>query len=398
MSANKFEFSGEVVTPLFMGGSDARQNPELRSPSLRGALRYWFRALLGGCESIPLTIETLKNEEQRVFGSPDTGSAVAVTLHGEWDDQILTYQKDRALRTPNGDYSPTGKDYLLWSMAESGRQGTPRYLPSREYIKPGSKFAITLRTRLNQEMLKRAYIALWLLSNFGAIGARANRGAGSFQITSFRTDDLPDFKLCESTDELYNHLKNGITQCLQLLGGQDAIWRNFNDEQPPFDILSPSSAEIWIISDAQAGWSSHLDSLNGIGETLRNYRSHSRPNSVGKADHDAVLKWLEKGGTPPNIQRAAFGLPIPFRYSEGGPNDVIQSEIGDRRSSPLKIRITRLTTGKYVGILVLFKSQFLEERVDLQLQTRKWTAPPPADYSVIQQFINSFPVKKSVMP
>jgi CRISPR-associated protein Cmr1 len=38
----------ETITPLLMGGANARGTPELRPPSIRGALRYWFRAAAGG--------------------------------------------------------------------------------------------------------------------------------------------------------------------------------------------------------------------------------------------------------------------------------------------------------------------------------------------------------------
>ena len=36
----------EAVTPLWIGGADARA--ELRPPSVRGCMRFWFRALAGG--------------------------------------------------------------------------------------------------------------------------------------------------------------------------------------------------------------------------------------------------------------------------------------------------------------------------------------------------------------
>ncbi|WP_448575939.1 type III-B CRISPR module RAMP protein Cmr1, partial [Thermomicrobium sp.] len=39
----------ETLTPLFLGGADPRGDPELRASSVRGALRFWLRALLGGC-------------------------------------------------------------------------------------------------------------------------------------------------------------------------------------------------------------------------------------------------------------------------------------------------------------------------------------------------------------
>lgn len=74
---------------------------------------------------------------------------------------------------------------------------------------------------------------------------------------------------------------------------------------------------------------------------------------------------------------------------------MIVPEQGNRRASPLRIRITRLTTG-YIGVLTLFKSRFLEPGKQLQLQTRKWKAPPPTNYSVIQDFIRTFEIRQEV--
>lgn len=393
---NRLHFSCEVITPLFVGGSDPRTNPELRSPSLRGAIRYWYRALLGGCSSVPLNSSDIMNAEQRVFGSTNSGSPVSVLVHGENGAKPIRFQKDRAQRTSDGGYLPSGKDYLLWSMAESGRPGTPRHLPSREYIPPGSKFRITLQAKLDSDPLKKANAALWLLANLGALGARANRGAGSFLVVPTQVEEVLPFTVSHSIDELQKHLKIGLDQCLSLIGGQNSKWREFDSELSPFDILSPTSSEIWIVADKQTGWDMPMDALNGIGSRFLDYRSYRNKNGIGKADHDTILNWMEKREKTPTIQRAVFGLPIPFRYSEGGPSDVIQSEISDRRASPLKIRITRLATGKYVGVMVLFKSQFLKPGTNLKLQVRKWKAPPPSDYSVIENFMRSFPIGKKV--
>ncbi len=36
----------ETVTPMFLGGAEPRGKPELRAPSFRGALRYWWNTLV----------------------------------------------------------------------------------------------------------------------------------------------------------------------------------------------------------------------------------------------------------------------------------------------------------------------------------------------------------------
>jgi CRISPR-associated protein Cmr1 len=400
---NQLDFDCEVLTPLFLGGAEPRVRPELRPPSIRGALRYWYRAILGGSNLIASgsdedQLKALKEHETSLFGSTDRGSAVALIVHTKTQSEIEAFHKDRAIRTADGSYLPSGKDYLLWSMAASGRPDTPRYQPDREFIKPGTKFEIRLQTWRNDDALKKSTAALWLLANLGAVGARANRGAGSLEVRSGATEaTLPTFKACRTIDELQSYLSEGVRRCRTAIVGDDAGWRRLDGKLAGYDTLSPESAEIWIVSNAANGWATHLEVLNGIGEKLRDYRSHRNP--LGRADHDAVLEWMEKGGSGPQIKRAVFGLPIPFRYSEGGPGDVVQSTTdSDRRASPLRIRITRLGTGRYVGVLTLFKSRFLEEGTKLQLQTRKWKAPPPTDYKVIQDFIQTFESKREVAP
>lgn len=385
------KFECQVLTPLFLGGADARLNPELRAPSIRGAMRYWYRALLGGSTIIKERdeLQALKANEARVFGTTEHSSAVTVRVTYDTEPVCASFQKDRAIRTPDGGFLPTGKDYLLWSMAAT------RQLPDREYIKQDTKFVITLGARQDVSALNAATAAFWLLANLGALGARANRGAGSIQAQ--RVDSQGDeiaFRVCQAIDELQSYIANGIRQCLAAIGDGTARWRAFQDTQPSYDVIAPDAVQIWIVANAQGGWTSSSDALNGIGEKMRDYRSHRK--TVGREDHDAVLKWLEEGGASPEIKRAAFGLPIPFRYSDGGPSDVIQAEGSERRASPLRIRITRLTTGKYVGVMTLFQSRFLEEGKSLMLQTRKRKAPPPTNYKVIENFIQSFDLKRRV--
>lgn len=382
-------FECEVLTPLFLGGADPRGTPELRAPSLRGAMRYWYRALLGGAGSP--TLASLHEAESALFGRAEGGGALATRLRGIEKKQEV-YEKDRAIRTPKGDFLPTGKDYLLWSMSSIGKPGTPRFQPPRQYIEPGSRFEFTLSAKLDEDVLKKGEIAFWLLANLGAVGARANRGAGSLQATSGSA--VIPFKIAASMENLQADLHSGISACIEQSGG---AWRAFSNGEPAeFDILHPDFCEIHIVADLPNGWDSHRAALDGLGNRFRDFRTHLNPKGIGKSDHDAVLKWFERGGKGPQLKRPVFGLPIPFRYSQGGPSDVILPKDGDRRGSPLHMRITRLSNGRYVGVLTLFKSRFLPDKRELELQERKWTAPPPPDFDVIQDFIKAFPIHEGV--
>ncbi|OPX29474.1 MAG: type III-B CRISPR module RAMP protein Cmr1 [Candidatus Omnitrophica bacterium 4484_171] len=39
-------FECETITPMFLAGADGR-TPELRPPSIKGAMRFWWRAMNG---------------------------------------------------------------------------------------------------------------------------------------------------------------------------------------------------------------------------------------------------------------------------------------------------------------------------------------------------------------
>ncbi len=57
----------KTITPVFLGGADGK-TPELRAPSIKGAMRFWWRAMNGD-----LSIEELRNKECALFGSSDEG-------------------------------------------------------------------------------------------------------------------------------------------------------------------------------------------------------------------------------------------------------------------------------------------------------------------------------------
>ena len=59
---NKIIFECETITPMFLSGADGR-TPELRAPSIKGALRFWWRAMNGH-----LPLNELRKEEAKIFG------------------------------------------------------------------------------------------------------------------------------------------------------------------------------------------------------------------------------------------------------------------------------------------------------------------------------------------
>jgi len=150
-------FELETLTPLFMRGAD-QSKVEFRSASVKGAMRWWFRALAGNYFGNDIT--KLREAECRVFGCAGSGrtrrSAVVVEINFPNDIVLEKYPLP----------------LVLWVK--------------REAIPPSTSFRVILKSP-KLESLKIASYSLIALSYFGGLGFRSNRGAGSIRINSITT-------------------------------------------------------------------------------------------------------------------------------------------------------------------------------------------------------------------
>ncbi|MBV9614032.1 MAG: type III-B CRISPR module RAMP protein Cmr1 [Ktedonobacteraceae bacterium] len=334
-------FEVQTLTPLFLSGADLH-TAELRPPALRGMLRYWYRALIGGMvgtDEQGLTI--VQQAESALFGATEKGSAVtaqiahASALPRIFNERISIRQEEQ--------WRSTGIGYLLWSMAQSGKEERGNFKPARWYFPPGTGFQVTLAVHAgNERLLQQAISALWLLTRLGGLGSRSRRCAGSL-VAHPLTDifsDLP-FAPPEQVPELKRQLEDGI-----------AIARTLNEQKTrplqdaDFDVLAPEVCRIWVLQDKQP-WPNAEVAMQSIGKKLQDYR-----NSLNI------------------VQRKIFGLPLPpLSYQ--------------RRSSPLLLRIAQLRNNTCVGIALLFKT--------IGNNVRK------EDYAILEQWIQTFPGAVEVM-
>jgi CRISPR-associated protein Cmr1 len=335
-------FTLRTLTPLFMAGAD-QAKAELRAPSFRGLMRYWQRALVGGLVGTTSQgLEKVKETETAVFGATDTGSAIAVRVSA-----ISTEPKEFTEQTSirvAGRWQATGKGYLLWSMARSGRADRGNLKPARWYFPPGTRFQVTLSTHDEDNIkLLLGIAAFWLLTHLGGIGSRSRRCAGSVAVQALtgNTADLP-FNSPQHAQELRQQIEQGIKAAKAMYQlDQLAI------KHAQFDILTQGVCRIWILQDEQP-WSSAEMAMQRLGENLQSYRSHIA---------------IER--------RKIFGLPLP---------PIIFNK---RRASPLLLRVAELQGGKYVGIAVLFKTASSDV--------------PTGDYRFIEDWVNEFRGRQEVM-
>jgi len=144
----------EILTPLFNRGA-YQDVPELRVPSIRGMVRWWFRALGGTADEEKMAFGGMMK-----FGVRRAGEVMASRLVFRVSSAHLV----RAVPNP-----PT----LLHDSSKPSPQAA---------FAPGATFSLEVFTRfgdLSPELERKVQNALevWLL--LGALGLRANRTGGN---------------------------------------------------------------------------------------------------------------------------------------------------------------------------------------------------------------------------
>jgi CRISPR-associated protein Cmr1 len=165
----KREFEVEVVTPMFLGGANTNE-AELRTPSLKGMLRFWWRATRG-----IHNIQKLKEEEAELFGDTTCKSLTKISIEPIGN---LTISKD--LKTRGETFIVHGKpvhilDYLAYGTYtyEKGKGNVYH----KEHILPGNRFH--LKIECLEKHMKEVLSALAWMIHYGGIGARSRNGFGS---------------------------------------------------------------------------------------------------------------------------------------------------------------------------------------------------------------------------
>ncbi len=394
----------EVVTPLFLGGVDPRGAPELRAASVRGALRFWLRALLGGVIG-DRNLDALRQAESAVFGSTDTGaSPVVVRIINPTEHTSVPFSKLTGWNPDSKSYQQPGIAYLFFAVRETRNE------PERKAISAGSSFELALSLRAgaqDQDALLKTYAALWLLTHLGGLGARSRRGAGSLQVIGSVSRDghnlsseLPPLGVRAATPaELQQELQEGLRKL------RTGIAANASISSPSaFNILRPDVCRIWVINRPFNSWEKALDA---VGQQMQQFRSRRRP------DYQNVKNAVQEQPLMQSVERAAFGLPIVFFFpslykqyiqqkmekdqARKKATGTLEGDKHDRRASPLFIRVTRLANGKYVLVLTLFQAQLLEAGEKLKLKRQgppKYVNAP--DLSLINDFIQA--VQRSIGP
>ena len=159
-----FEAKFKIVRPMFMFGT-GNSKVELRAPSIKGALRFWWRALARGKFN---ELSEMKDEEARTFGSSNQAVGQSKVLVSIRDERLKYSQNQQLFRNP-----PLA--YVGYGLSAN---------KNVEYVETGT-FTVSglLRSdkNLDEKLLFDAFKVMGLI---GGIGGRSRRGWGSLTLQS----------------------------------------------------------------------------------------------------------------------------------------------------------------------------------------------------------------------
>lgn len=279
----------ELITPGLCGGAKPDQQAEIRVPTIRGQLRWWFR-VLGGFAS---DICDVRTQEQALFGGVgDKAKASRLRLAltkpvvsnaAKNTDDLLLQPSDPAA-------------YLIFPLRPLRRDGKVVDPKRRGWMEAGTKFDLRVQWLGDPKDWANVCALLCVLVELGSLGARSRRAMGALALHR----DVPGLPTIK--DALCRFKEHGKIEVIAL------------------------------------GATSSDNAVDVLGNWLKSWRAHGRtvdhamvlspnsPHNVGfnwaKKDHDIGIT-VGSGSVLQNDQmsfRPALGLPILQFFSSGSPS------------------------------------------------------------------------------
>ena len=180
----------ELLTPMIMSGAD-QSVAELRAPSFKGALRWWWRALNPTLPGPDGRYTVLRKKEDQLFGGVHGESALKskVSLSVKWEaPESLTASdgnsESKWVNPGKHNERPDAKDPITYLLFGAYRMGDNQV---RTMILPdGGKAAFLLSIRCERTVWPSVEPAVQAALTFGGFGLKHRNGFGQ---VSYRIAD-----------------------------------------------------------------------------------------------------------------------------------------------------------------------------------------------------------------
>lgn len=342
-----------IDTPMFLRGANQGM-AEFRIPSLRGALRYWFRAHAG--LAFADDQDLIGAAEATLFGSAGDG--------GSGKSSGVRFRSAQINPPQPADWlnNHRGVKYLVGPAIAGGD------LPA--HLRPGTTGSFEVRCKVEKQ-LPLVGLCLATLSHFGGLGARVRRGFGGIRFLGL--------------DELCP----GIEAVLAADDGACGLFARFCSlvEKPdatpnPAAISDHPSFSSWKGQRSAQMWGSPLSALDAVGLKFDMFRSPIDRNLHGWtfADINEPRRWASNEYAEiidpmrygqvrpavPTFKLGAFGLPIGFAHDNKA--SIWRDDDELRRASPLWIRPLRVNDHEWRVLYHVFRSTLWPDSATLEMR------------------------------
>jgi len=368
---------------MFLGGADQSPSDGIRPPSVKGVLRFWWRALNWGrfravAGDDALALRELHKEEADLFGLAADGKGGS----GQ-GCFLLTVQHDELNATEKGTVHPEFKPTKQRINKGGKKVPDENHLAAARYLGYGLMTAFTIKDNVTHQIKSHAgqlnrgcldenqtFIvtltfrdkidksvlkALKALGLLGGLGSRLRHGMGSIALEKI-VCDKQEIWTAPTTQEDY------IKEVKDLLGSFANI------PEPAYSAFSKES-RVNVLLSANTPY----EVLDQFGMKMLDYRSWGRtvdgkrlPLPSGNKSEERFKDdhhWFREADTfrkaCPNFhpKRVEFGLP--HNYDSKDKKHMVNGEIHERRASPLLFHVHHLSDNEYIGVGIYLPALFL---------------------------------------
>lgn len=365
----------KITTPMFLGGAfpaESIDSQQFRNASLKGALRFWWRALnwgkqLQSCQGDEAAaLRVLHEREATLFGLASDAQ------HSAQSRVQLSSALEQAHTLPAGDRSLKPSSYLLGMGLYDYKVGIIRPCLTDGALTIRARFKLSASSSEVSEV-RQALTALGVL---GGLGSRARKGLGSLSIQRIRDTQIQEFATRQDIQHFIDSLDYSapsLTAPLTALGQGARI-------------------------DICPGKHSPLACLQQISQCIQLYRDGTvqgmERESNFKQDRSLAAEAAKGKPIASLPQRAVFGLPHNYFWIDSKAKlDIAPDEsTRNRRASPLFIHIHQFPDGQCSIIHTLLPSLFLPTGSRIKLSGKGTTTleNPKVDFGVITRYMDRF--------
>ncbi len=402
----------KLITPLYGGGVEPSQADPItliRGTSIRGQLRFWWRACRAGQFS---DVKEMKTFEDKLWGTisdnkkEDTQSKVKVAVKVNYSGEAVRpfrveqkkdrdgnpqyYSNEKPIPDVKIDEENRAPAYAVFPLRpeqekqEIGMVTTPiiKGVSFTLKISFPEKLQISFPEKLQKEDIyidvkKEVEAALWAWETFGGIGARTRRGFGAIQLVSINQNNksleitLPEF------DGVETFIKDGLRIHVKSSKWPKDVPHLSHELNFKVVLTTVGKKGKRNFADAFDAWKHLINRLKNFRQERNNPSDKYHPGRSRWPEPDTIRnltgQYIEKHKPKfhkedklNSFPRAAFGLPIIFEFKDRDKNNpsnpcreprttILTLSKSDRLASPLILRPFICKNGQTVGLAIILE-------------------------------------------